>query len=275
MLLVVFISFSHSVDASVGDRSNEFRGCLYVCRFNNCSQEYSEDPYHGGMSSSESSSAIFDWHALLHRSCTDECRYHCMWVTTQIFLDDDRGIPQFNGKWPFIRLWGLEEPASVLFSVLNLLGHCCGLWCLHYYLPSYAPMFGIWRTYALVSVNAWLWSAVFHSRDLVFTERLDYFSALSMVLYSLYALCLRAVGPGRDHVKHSVGGACVAMFAYHIWYLTHKRFDYGYNMKVNVTIGECEAWLLDAHALWHLITAPLPIFWYRFVVADCLYMLEE
>ena len=26
------------VSASVGDRSNEFRACLYVCRFNNCSQ---------------------------------------------------------------------------------------------------------------------------------------------------------------------------------------------------------------------------------------------
>lgn len=31
-------------------------------------------------------------------------------------------------------------------------------------------------------------------------------------------------------------------------------------------------WLLDAHALWHLITAPLPIIWYRF--GEILYILN-
>ncbi|XP_018010727.1 post-GPI attachment to proteins factor 3 [Hyalella azteca] len=273
VLIAVWVCGLGSASASVGDRSNEFRGCLYVCRFNNCSQEFAADPYRGGVSSVESSSE--DWSALLHRTCTDECRYHCMWVTTRLFLEDDRDTPQFYGKWPFIRILGLDEPASVLFSLMNLLGHCHGLWRLHCSLPSHAPMFSTWRNYALVSINAWFWSAVFHARDLVFTERLDYFSALSMVLYSLYALCIRAVGRGRDHIKQSVGAACVALYAYHIWYLTHKHFDYSYNMKVNVTIGDVHLLLLDAHALWHLCTVPLPLYWYRFVIADCQYILDK
>ena len=54
----------------------------------------------------------------------------------------------------------------------------------------------------------------------------------------------RAVGEGQNHVKQSVGAACVALFCYHIWYLTHRHFDYGYNMKVNVTIGQYKRWLI-------------------------------
>ena len=46
------------------------------------------------------------------------------------------------------------------------------------------------------------------------------------------------MGGGREHIKQSVGAAAVAFFGYHIWYLTHRRFDYGYNMKVNITVGK-------------------------------------
>jgi len=36
-----------------------------------------------------------------------------------------------------------------------------------------------------VSMHTWFWSAVFHSRDLYWTERLDYFSAASMIVVAL------------------------------------------------------------------------------------------
>ena len=36
-----------------------------------------------------------------------------------------------------------------------------------------------------VSMHTWFWSAVFHSRDLYWTERLDYFSAASMIVSAL------------------------------------------------------------------------------------------
>lgn len=32
--------------------------------------------------------------------------------------------------------------------------------------------------------------------------------------------------------------AGVAFFTFHVWYLTKGRFDYGYNMKVNVAVGK-------------------------------------
>ncbi|KAJ7566674.1 hypothetical protein O6H91_02G114000 [Diphasiastrum complanatum] len=33
----------------------------------------------------------------------------------------------YHGKWPFDRILGLQEPASVVFSLLNLLEHILGV----------------------------------------------------------------------------------------------------------------------------------------------------
>ena len=43
----------------------------------------------------------------------------------------------------------------------------------------------------LLSVNAWLWSAVFHSRDTKPTERLDYFSADIIIFFNLFLTIIR------------------------------------------------------------------------------------
>ena len=45
-----------------------------------------------------------------------------------------------------------------------------------------------WRQ---VCINAWFWSAVFHTKDTDWTEKLDYFCAFSMVLFSFYSACIR------------------------------------------------------------------------------------
>ena len=46
-------------------------------------------------------------------------------------------------------------------------------------------MYSVWIGYGIVSLNAWLWSTIFHSRDVDLTEKMDYFSAFSIVTYSL------------------------------------------------------------------------------------------
>ena len=111
-------------------------------------------------------------------------------------------------------------------------------------------------------------------------------------------------------------------FTMHVTYLIRlPRFDYGYNMKANITIGtaynllwmsyslprppftrfmgtsnsyrpqfvlvpmllglmmmgavglevfDFPPWwrIIDAHSLWHLTTAPVVMFWYKFLLAD-------
>ena len=67
----------------------------------------------------------------------------------------------------------MQEPASVGFSVLNLLVHFQGfssfLVLIFYKLPlqpkgPYYEYVGLWTVYGLLAMNSWIWSTVFHSR---------------------------------------------------------------------------------------------------------------
>lgn len=294
--------------ASRGDHSNEYTGCYHTCHFNNCTSKM-------GLASYELTQSLGE--RMLQWTCEDECKYNCMWHTTQIYLDKGHPVPQFFGKWPFARMWGLQEPASVVFSLLNLLAHMINLYRFRLAVPPSAPLYRLWLTHSAVCINAWVWSVVFHARDTPWTERLDYFCAFSMVLFSLFALIIRMLGRRMGFLRELVGMVGATFFTFHVWYLSKGRFDYGYNMKVNVAVGlvngcgwvawcvpraqsrryvkwctytvvcaltstlleVCDfpplMWTVDAHALWHLATAPLPFMWYRFLEKDCLYLLQR
>ncbi|XP_037077339.1 post-GPI attachment to proteins factor 3-like isoform X2 [Pollicipes pollicipes] len=283
---------------SSGDRSHWFQSCLANCVENNCTN--TEGPARG-----------------LIWTCSDDCKYECMWSTVETFVDNGMGVPQFYGKWPFVQWLGLQEPASAIFSILNLLGHVLMLRRFTSLVPRHAPLFWLWITYSLVCINAWLWSTVFHAKDTDLTEKLDYFCAFSMVLFSFYSACIRFFGPQLSWPTVTITLLCLGFMIYHIFYLSLVMFDYGYNMRANILVGavnvtawlawchqqreraahvwKCAAtvvlvsvsvlletadfpplaWTLDAHALWHLSTCPLPLLWYSFLIDDCLYQLSQ
>ena len=146
---------------------------------------------------------------------------------------------QYHGKWVFVRIFGAQEPLSVLFSLMNLWVHIKALTKLKRQLPDVFPLKLVYLVHALLSSNAWLWSAVFHTRDKPITEKLDYFSAASVLLSALFfTLCrLFRLNPGsppfRTLLKVTAGA-----YIMHILYLTFSaRFDYGYNMAASVTVG--------------------------------------
>ncbi|KAI9073585.1 hypothetical protein K1719_044455 [Acacia pycnantha] len=100
------------------------------------------------------------------------------------------------------RFYGMQEPTSVAFSVLNLAAHFHG-WVsfyilLYYKMPlkdgkkPYYEYVNLWHAYALLSMNSWFWSDVFHSRDVDLTEKLDYSSAVALLGYSLILAILRS-----------------------------------------------------------------------------------
>jgi hypothetical protein len=87
-----------------------------------------------------------------------------MHTLTDLALESGVRMEQFYGKWPFWRWAGMQEPASVAFSVANLLLHVLGAdWLRRGVHPAH-PMRPFYLTWAYVSVNAWVWSAVFHTR---------------------------------------------------------------------------------------------------------------
>ncbi|KAL5006231.1 hypothetical protein ScPMuIL_015037 [Solemya velum] len=211
-------------DASYGDRSYIFQKCLRDCKKTNCTEDerfYQEQP-------------LAEW--LLQWTCPEECSYRCMWSTVDAFRKDGLEVPQFHGKWPFIRVFGIQEPASVVFSLLNGLCHL-RIFTLRAQVPSRTPMFYVWHGLALVGFHAWMWAAIFHSRDTYFTEVMDYFCAFSLVLYNVFTLYCRILGTSPLWRPLTCGVVLVAVFIQHTCYLAFVNFDYGYNMQVNAGIG--------------------------------------
>lgn len=161
----------------------------------------------------------------------------------------------------------MQEPFSVLFSAFNFLAHLA--WFRRMQpraLPRALPL-RLRKVYGLLPIlgmNAWFWSAVFHTRDWPATEKMDYFSAAASVLVQSYLAFVRLFGlyrssPQRGTAFYALAVSCVVLLAMHCTYLSFWRFDYGWNMKVNVGLGVVHnlLWFAWSAAL-HLRQAPTP-----------------
>src|SRR6218665_386505 len=59
---------------------------------------------------------------LLGWDCISECQYQSQWTILHELKElSIPVVPQFYGKWTFHRLFGIQEPASFLFSIMNLI----------------------------------------------------------------------------------------------------------------------------------------------------------
>ena len=95
-----------------------------------------------------------------------------MWDTVEnSYRKNGYPIQQFHGKWPFIRILGIQEPASALFSVFNLIPHILMLRRMRESIPRETKTYFVWLGYCLVSINTWTWSTIFHTRDWDITEK--------------------------------------------------------------------------------------------------------
>jgi len=245
ILITYFFHFSYS---SQGDAHPDHRLCVTSCVRSVCNGQFDEFlPNHGYLDK------LTNW------VCLDQCQYDCMWKTVALFHRNKKRTPQFFGKWPFIRIFGMQEPAAAIFSLMNLFAHVHLLRRFHNKIPSDAPMRNVWIIYGFVSINAWIFSTIFHSRDVPLTEKLDYFSAFSIVVYTLLTFFLRICGSWRSAKTIQWSNilaiiACVTLFFRHIYILNNSsRFDYGYNMTINVGVGLTNSicWLFWCYKHWN------------------------
>ncbi|XP_053944670.1 post-GPI attachment to proteins factor 3 isoform X2 [Cuculus canorus] len=234
---------------SQGDREPLYRECLGRCERQNCSGAAlrhfrARQPLYMGLTG---------W------TCRDDCKYECMWLTVRLYMQGGHKVPQFHGKWPFSRFLFFQEPASAFASFLNGLASFVMLLRYKAAVPPASPMYPTCVAFAWVSLNAWFWSTVFHTRDTAVTEKLDYFCASAVVLHSVYLCCVRTLGLQRPALISIFRAFLLLFLACHISYLTLVRFDYGYNMAANAAIGLLNlAWWLR----WCLQNRPrLPHVW--------------
>lgn len=100
------------------------------------------------------------------------------------------------------------------------------------------PLAHVWYFFCFVSMNAWFWSTIFHSRDKPLTEAFDYIGAISLV-FCQFACCIVRVFYRTKLQRQSIFliGLIGIFFLYHAQYLLFVRMDFGYNMKVNISVG--------------------------------------
>ncbi|KAL7271790.1 hypothetical protein RUND412_005428 [Rhizina undulata] len=211
--------------ASRGDRLPEFKECVQGCNDKNCLFESTPLPLHL---------------RLLLWNCPSECDYQCQRSITASRAAHGQRIEQFHGKWPFRRILGIQEPFSVLFSILNGHAHYMGLKTINREIPRDYPLKKYYQLYSCFGIFCWIWSTVFHTRDFTFTERMDYFGAGANVLYGLYYTPLRIwriYKPAHRNILKIWTIVCIAAYLAHVCYLTCIRWDYAYNMAANVFVG--------------------------------------
>lgn len=220
---------------------------------------------------------------LLLWTCPKECDYTCQQIVTARRRAAGQPVTQFHGKWPFVRVWGVQEPFSVLFSLGNMAAHHQGLVKLRRHIPASYPLRRYYESFAIFGIVSWVFSTIFHTRDFRLTEQLDYFAAGASVLYGLYYAVVRifrlddedritvpvpvpvpaplARSRGRGIGGGRVAGVsalrawtatCCALYAGHVAYLKLWRWSYTYNMAANVVVGVLQnsLWTWFSYVRW-------------------------
>ncbi|KAJ3063664.1 hypothetical protein HDU98_000536 [Podochytrium sp. JEL0797] len=217
--------------ASSGDRQPVYQNCVQQCTRTGCNEPL---PL-------ELRLTLWD--------CESNCRYKCTHRVTEMLLESGHGIHQFHGKWPFARFLGMQEPASVLFSILNGWMHWRGYRKLVRVPEGKARDWKrLYLLNAVLGVQGWVWSAVFHTRDTAFTEKMDYFSAVLSITLNAYIAVSKLfylARPENRGFRVLLRLLFTLFYITHVTYLTLWPFDYGYNMIAGITVGMISnlAWL--------------------------------
>jgi hypothetical protein len=265
-LLLLFATPLPTCRGSSGDESRRFRNCLGICQrgvgtsvTGRAAEETGtvQSVVGGCPSRAEglrSPSLPFWW------DCEGECKYRCMWFIEgdkRRHLGEPMAVPEkYYGKWPFVRLGPMQEPASVLLSIANLVANAH---CFVKLLAQYQKVVQssekkaspgrreletsrvtLWSMHFLLAINAWMWSAVFHTRDLMPTERLDYFSAGAVMVFDVFVSCSRVLGQSVMRgatVRSATFLLLLGAYIRHMFYMHYIKFDYGYHVGICVAAG--------------------------------------
>lgn len=165
-------------------------------------------------------------------------------------------VVQYHGKWPFYRFAGIQEPFSVVFSAFNFLAHEVGMSKIRHAIPDAYPLRKYYIAFGYFGLASWLFSMLFHTRDFVTTERLDYFAAGASVLYGLYYAPIRIFRldrptPTKQSLLRVWTAICLLLYVAHVSYLTLWAWDYTYNMAANVAVGIVQNLLWTSFSIWH------------------------
>lgn len=201
LLVPLLLMLARTGRCSNGDRDSQYIDCMIPC-YHHCRSHPNFDPF------------IVYPVQLITLSCPERCNYYCIEKVTQYRQEQGLPLLKYHGHWPFIRLLGIEEPASVVFSILNIAPH------MNYLLRrlrlcstsrkrgvmerSSCTEMSFWLPwYALVGCNCWIASFVYHSKKTAWATNYDLISALCILVFELF-MCLRRTIWGNRYIGAKV-----------------------------------------------------------------------
>ncbi|KAK6459853.1 Per1-like protein, partial [Scheffersomyces coipomensis] len=226
-----------SACASVGDRLIDFQSCVQQCI------TFIEADF---------KNPRFDIYSPLRAlwSLEKNCNYKCQQLITDIRLSRDEPMVQFYGKWPFIRMFGIQEFYSTIFSIANFYVNYKNFYKVLLQVRKnkkenggigntnvYAVMLGQFLNLIIVSLIGWTFSTIFHIYDNNITETLDYFGASAIIITSFNCVFIRYFALFKRPVALRIWQLMMlTIYIIHCLRL-YLHWDYDYNTNFNLVIG--------------------------------------
>lgn len=182
-IIVLLIDLKATVNGSAGDSDISFYRCVMKC--------VNTPP----LTDTQALDKLFPPKAawqIVRWDAQEMCEYQCMREITALRQQRGWRVLQYFGHWPFDRWFGLEEPASVVFSALNAVSHIAFLF--RGGIPADKDLHGMrvyLSPYAVLAINAWVASALFHSKKTDTHTTYDYVSALGFIVAGFLLVCQR------------------------------------------------------------------------------------
>lgn len=229
---IVFNIFA-LVTASQGDSDVAYLMCTVRCEASMC-QDTNTSRFGAGFP---------------YWDCKNDCSYDCIQEITAHRFSEGYGPLKYFGHWPFLRVFGLEEAASMVFSVLNAVPYFISLFrALHLNADVMKNHYmGYWLyAYYLIAIETWLASAFYHSRKTELASLVDFASALFFLSYSLWLAIRRIWGPQASSTKVTLAFSLfILLFAYRLsgMYSGDVSFDNHMWVSISVAVFNVLTWL--------------------------------
>ena len=261
---------------SNGDMDPQYRYCMSFCR-----HKYIDNDIRGDIDKkitevrkrrhgNEIQLGIYDnyiyqipYFQLIELSYEDLCNYGCIEVITQRRLSNHLQVYKYQGHWPFIRYFGLEEPASSMFSLMNVIPHMLyifgrvraavigesvGSWSSsiingdkiiskirgigHYHMNPWIIF------YATTSCIAFTCSTIYHAKKTADHTKYDLISALLFITTGLFIAIRRIIL--RTHCSQvvivSIFIIIYGLFSWRAYHMIHGWISFSSHMSLSITI---------------------------------------
>ena len=177
-----------------------------------------------------------------------ECEYSCMRSISDVRAERGYNMLKYFGHWPYFRVFGLQEPASCVFSLCNAIPHIYHLMCSHHLFHNELRLWIV--SYGVTAIFAWCCSTAFHARKISPTILLDYTSALLFLVFGLYVALRRtlhfSVFRCRPFLSISLIGIMSSACLRRIYdmYQGQVSFDSHMTLSIGIAIMHTSVWIL-------------------------------